>query len=244
MNKILLLLSSILLSSNAGAVTVSYGMGEATSSNRIHACTIAENKAIKDALMSFSDRQFMATKQNVCHDTPEHTYCNYIREIDSSTSGTIRQVIERVRRTDGTTCFMEVKVEIEPAVQLPVEVNSKRYYLEGEQIDIEVEVGQPLYLHIFNLHEKGVEVLFPNKYNRETLMDDRFTFPSDGIQVIASTDGKQQSNETLLFLFTKRRQLVQAHFIETSVSGLRDLLESIPVNEKRLVQHNIVIRSK
>ena len=238
------LILGISTSLSAEAVSVSYGMGEATSHNRIHACVMAENKALKDALINFSERQFTATNQTVCEDSESHAYCNYIREIDSSTSGTIRQVLDRIRRTKDTTCFIEVKVEIEPAIQLPAEVSSERFYKEGDSISVDVDVNAPLYLHVFNLHENGVDTLFPNDYTSDTLIDDRFNFPPKGVRMIASTNGEAESRETLLFLFTKRRQSIDTHFLRTNKDALKDLLESIPVNEKKLITHNIVIRSK
>jgi hypothetical protein len=149
-------------------------------------------------------------------------------------------VVERVKRRDGNTCFMEVKVEIEKAIQLPASVDSKRIYYQGDQIELDVSVGQPLYLYVFNFHNKGVDVLFPNKYARETLIDDRFEFPGEGIDITATTNGADRSEETLLFLFTKRRQDIE---IEMDKDSLIRLLESIPVNDKRLITHNIVIRS-
>lgn len=223
-----------------GDIALSYGMGEATSKTRIEACTIAENLALKDALVNYNEKQYTSTDQLVCVDTQDNAYCNMIKEIDSSTSGTIRSVIDRDRKVKDKSCFIQVKVEVEPAVQLPASVESKRFYVEGDQIELDVKVGSPLYLHIFNLHEKGVDLIFPNRYNSETLIDDRFTFPSDGVQVTAKTGGKKESKETLLFLFTKQRQYIDP---EIQLDQIKQLLESIPVTEKRLVRHNIVIRS-
>ena len=213
-------------------------MGEASAENRLHACAIAENRAFKDALVNYSS-QFQFTNQSVCKDTLDNAYCEYIKEIDASTSGTIRSVVDRVKRRDGNMCFIEVKVEVEKAIQLPASVDSKRIYFEGEQIDVDISVGQPLYLYVFNYHKKGVEVLFPNQYNKDTLIDDRFKFPGNDVEMTATVNG-ERSDETLLFLFTKRRQDIG---MKVDKDSLREILESIPVNEKRLITHNIVIRS-
>lgn len=216
-------------------------MGEATHKSRLHACTLAENNALKDALINFSQKQFTATSQSVCHDSKDNTYCDFIKEIDASTAGTIHSVVDRVRRTKGNTCFIEVKVEVEKARQLPVSVDSKRIYYERDPLNVEVSTDIPVYLHILNLHEKGVDLIFPNKYDDETLIDDRFEFPGDQFEVLATTNGLKESKETLLFVFTKRRQYIDP---EISPDQFKQLLESIPVNEKRLIQHNIVIRSR
>ncbi len=228
-----------ILSAPANAIEISYGMGEATADNRLMACTLAENRALSDSLVNYAS-QFQFTNQSVCKDTQDNAYCEYIKEIDSSTAGTIRSVVDRIKRRDGNTCFVEVKVEIEKAIQLPASVDSKRIYFEGDSIEVDIDVGQPLYLYIFNFHDQGVDVLFPNRYNTETLIDDRFKFPDEDLRVIASSNGKQRSDETLLFLFTKQRQDIG---LKTNKDSLKRLLESIPVNEKRLISQNIVIRS-
>lgn len=226
----------LLHAKDANSVEISYGMGEATTNTRLQSCAVAENLAIKNALINFNEQQYTSTEQLVCVDD----YCDFIKEIDSSTSGTIRSIVDRHRKVKEKTCFIEVTVEIEPAVQLPVSVDSKRFYHEGDNIEIDVNTGKPLYLHIFNLYNNTVDILFPNRYNDESLIDDRFVFPSDGVEVTATTGGKKESKETLLFLFTKQRQLIDP---EITMDDLETLLRSIPVTEKRLIRHTIVIRS-
>ena len=230
--------------SNANALEVAFGMGEHSFSNdnqRLAACTIAENKALKDALVKFADRQYTITNQTRCIDSKEHSYCDYIKEIDASTSGSIKSVIDRVKRYNGNTCFVEIKAEIETARQLAANVESNRFYYVGEPIDIKIKVGQPLYLYIFNLHAKGVDMLFPNQYTTNSLIDDRFEYPGQGITVEASLPkGEKISNETLLFLFTSRRQDFKPTFV--TADSLKMTLESIPVNEKKLVQQHIIIK--
>lgn len=234
----------ITMISNANALEVAFGMGEHSFSNdnqRLDACTIAENKALKDALIKFADRQYTITDQTRCIDSKEHGYCDYIKEIDASTSGSIKSVVDRVKRYNGNTCFVEIKAEIEAARQLTASVESNRFYYVGESIDVKIEVGQPLYLYIFNLYSGGVDMLFPNQYNTNSLIDDRFVYPGQGITVEASLpDGEKISNETLLFLFTSRRQDFKPEFVTTD--SLKTILESIPVNEKKLVQQHIVIK--
>lgn len=230
--------------SNASAFEVAFGMGEHSFSNdnqRLAACTIAENNALKDALIKFADRQYTITNQTRCIDSKEHGYCDYIKEIDASTSGSIKSVVDRVKRYNGNTCFVEIKAEIEAARQLTATVESTRFYYVGEPIDIEVKVGRPLYLNILNLHTDGVDLLFPNQYNTNSLIDDRFNYPDQDVTVKASLPrGIDQANETLLFLFTTRRQDFSPGFV--TKDSLKKVLESIPVNEKKLVQQHIVIK--
>jgi len=229
---------------SAQASDISFGTGESKFSDLKHkrdACTIAENNAVNDALIKFAGREFTVNDEMFCVDTKQHAYCNYIKEIDSSTSGTVRSVLDRIQRTEKDVCIVEVKVEIERARQYEASVDTKRIYKPGEKIKVDVKVKEPLYLNIFNLHKKGVDLLFPNDYNKNTLIDDRFIFPGKDINVIASLDSSEDlSNETLLFLFTKRRQ----EFVSGDVTKetLKEILKSIPTFEKKLITHNFIIK--
>ena len=238
-------ISFSLFTLSANAVEVSFGMGEHTVENkfnRLSACTIAENNALKHALFNYGERQFTVDEQSVCRDSKEHTYCDYIKDITLSSMGSIKSVLDRSERIKDKTCYVELKVQIEPAEQLQVSVDTKKLYQEGESIDIDVKVGEPLYLYIFNMHGKGIDILFPNRYDNSSLIDDTFEFPNENYDAIAHTAGYRQSQETLLFLFTKRRQNIDHNFLRSNTSALKELIESIPVFDRRLIQQHVVIK--
>lgn len=241
MKKLLLFL---VFASTANAVEISYGTGESkfnSSKEKRQACVLAENKAMDDALLKYSGKEFQVNQETFCVDTKEHAYCSYIKEVDSTTAGSVRSIIERVQRVENDTCIVEVKAEIEKARQLNADVKSKRIYFTGDNIEFTVTTGEPLYLYIFNLHKKGVDIIFPNDYNKNSLIDDRFVFPSKDINVVATLDkGEKLSNETLLFLFTKRRQDIDVR--DVNKDNLKVLLKSIPNFDKRLIEHNFIIK--
>ena len=222
-------------------------MGEADFKDQrgmLQACTIAENNALKFALEKFADRQYTMSQESKCVDSKEHSYCSYIKEIDATTSGSIKSIVDRIQHVKDNTCYVELKAEIHPLNFITAEVEAKRHYNPGESIDITVRVGQPVYLHIFNMHKSGVDILFPNVYNKESLIDDRFYYPHEGYTVEASLeDNESFSNETLLYVFTKRRQDFNPEFVNKE--SLEELLRSLPVSEKKLIQQHIIInRSK
>jgi hypothetical protein len=232
---------------SANAVQVAYGMGEADFKDQrgmLQACTIAENNALKFALEKFADRQYTMSQESKCVDSKEHSYCSYIKEIDATTSGSIKSIVDRIQHVKDNTCYVELKAEIHPLNFITAEVEAKRHYNTGESIDITVRVGQPVYLHIFNMHKSGVDILFPNVYNKQSLIDDRFYYPQEGYTVEASLeDNESFSNETLLYVFTKRRQDFNPEFVNKE--SLEELLRSLPVSEKKLIQQHIIInRSK
>lgn len=234
----------LLVSTSVNALEISYGSGESKFSNdkdKRRACVIAENNALDNALLKYAGKEFSVESEQFCVDTKEHTYCNYIREIDSSTAGTVSAVLDRVQRHDKDTCYVEVKVEIEKARQLRASVKTKRIYFAGDELDASVTTGEPLYLYVFNLHKKGLDVLFPNEYNTNNLIDENFVLLSKDHKFTASLDKRDSlTNETLLFLFTKRKQDIDIR--DVNKDNLKEVLKSIPNFEKKLVQHNFVIK--
>jgi len=241
MKKLLLIL---LVCSSAHALEVSYGSGEHKFDNpkqKRNACVLAQNKALEDALIKFAGREFTVESEQSCVDTKQHSYCNYIREIDSSTAGSVRKINETITRSDNNICYVEVEVEIEKSRQLGASVKLNRIYYPGDNISVKVNVSEPLYLYVFSLHKKGVDILFPNDYNTNNLIDDRFDFPGKDTQIVATLEkGDSFSNESLLFLFTKRRQDFDLR--EISKDNLKEVLKSIPNFDKKLIQHNIMIK--
>ena len=229
---------------SADAVQVAYGMGEADFKDQrgmLQACTIAENNALKFALEKYADRQYTMSQESKCVDSPEHSYCSYIKEIDATTSGSIKSIVDRIQHVKDNTCYVELKAEIHPLNFITAEVRSKRLYDVGDSIDVDIRVGQPVYLHIFNFHKDGVDILFPNQYNEESLIDDRFYYPHEGVTVEATLPkGIEVSNETLLYVFTKRRQDFNPDFVNKD--SLEELLRSLPVSEKKLIQQHIIVK--
>jgi hypothetical protein len=78
-------------------------------------------------------------------------------------------------------------------------------------------------------------------YNEESLIDDRFIYPQEGVRVEAALPkGTDVSNETLLYLFTKRRQTFDPEFV--TKESLEELLRALPVTEKKLIQQHIIVK--
>lgn len=240
-----LALATLILTSPVSAVETMYGMGEQAFDsihNRIEACTIAENLAMKDALIKFSERSFSVDNQTVCYDTQDSAYCDYIKEVNSDTAGSIKHVIARDRQIKNNTCFIKLQVAIQPHIQLPVEVDVQKIYKPGDDISLNVSTKTPLYLYIFNVHQKEVDTLFPNQYTTNSLIDDKFVYPGAGVTVKATLPYGDESKETLLFLFTKQRQSFDVANMDKD--SLQELLKSIPSTEKRLIQKHILIKRR
>ena len=238
-------LTAMLLASPVSALENMWGMGEKSFDsihNRIEACTVAENLAMKDALIKYSQRSFTVDNQTVCYDTQDQAYCDYISEVDSTTAGSVKHVIDRERHIENNTCFVKLQVAITPHEQLPVEVDIQKIYAPGQSISVAVDTKRPLYLYIFNVHPKGVDTLFPNQYTTNSLIDDKFEYPGEGVAVKASLPTGNESKETLLFLFTEQRQSFDVANMDRA--SLQELLGSIPSTEKRLIQKHILIKRR
>ena len=122
---------------SANAVQVAYGMGEADFADQrgmLQACTIAENNALKYALEKFADRQYTMSQETKCVDSVEHSYCSYIKEIDATTSGSIKSIVDRIQHVKDNTCYVELKAEIQPLNFITAEVQS-RAHLQSRRLD-------------------------------------------------------------------------------------------------------------
>lgn len=239
--KALAVIPFVLAMGQASALEVTYGMGEQSfnkeigfdSSGQLAACAIAENKALQNAVSNYSSRHFVSTEQSVCH----NAHCDFIREIDFSENGSVKKIIQTDKKVNDNTCYVKVVAEIEPAEFIPVDVYSKRVYRPGDRLVVDVTIDQPLYLHVWNFHDKGADLIYPI-HNHGALIDEYFEFPK-GFKAYLR-EGSKVSKETLVFLFTKKRP----HFPtgRLNKSDLKYMLENIPANDRRVITQNIVIR--
>lgn len=211
--------------------------------NSTNACMLAESKAIKKALDTHSGKQFEVEKKNFCFESKNKTFCDYYNEINFSTAGTIRKIVSRKEVIENSVCKVSVVVDIEQPRQLKVNVYGKNVYYVGDELVFNVKTSEPVYMYMFNVHKKGVELLFPFTYTTDNLIDSEFNYEGSQFKHVAYLhDGVKKDEEKILLLFTK-------HYIEfdrfaLDQTLLNDVISSIPVNSKRLFTYNILIQRK
>jgi len=220
------------------------GTGQAKISDAVNintACLKAESLAIENALLENLGKEFTATKSNYCFDTKQQTYCDHYRELNTNINGTIKRVLHSKTSAFNGVCFSEVKLEVEQSKFLDVSVKGRNIYKVGDRLQYDVEVLEPFYMYVFNLHRKGVEFLFPHDYNIDNLVNKGYEFPGNGKKyVVYLNDGKKSDEETILFLFTKHPINFDRHNLSDDI--ISDVINSIPSFSKRVVKFNILVR--
>jgi len=207
------------------------------------ACAAAESKAIKSALDSFSNKEFIVNKKNYCYDIKNYAYCNYYVEKDYTVAGTVKKVISKKESIGNGICKVDVVLEVEKSRYIDVDVSGKNIYFTGEPLQFNVNAKEELYLYVFSMHKKGIDVLFPFGLTDNNLVDEEFIFPGNGKQYINYLHkGVKQDEETILFLFTK-------HYVEfdrntLNKNTLYEIINAIPNYSKRTFTYNILIKRK
>lgn len=212
--------------------------------NSTNACLLSEQIAIKNALDKHSGKQFTVEKKNFCYDTKDYSYCNYYKEHDYSTAGTIRKIVSRKEDIRNSICRVAVVIDIEETPR-PIQVNvrGKNIYFVGEELNFTVEVKEPVFFYMFNVHRKGVEFLYPSRYYEDNKFEDNFEFPGLGLRYVTELDkGVRRDEEQILLLFTKHQldfdRVALDHYM------LHEVINSIPVHSRKTFTYNILIKRK
>lgn len=204
-------------------------------------CSVAQNKAIKNALDIYSSKEFWVTKKNYCYDVKNYAYCNYYNEQDYTASGTIRRIVGKKEYIEGNKCKVEISVEIEKSRYLDVSVSGKHIYHVGEPLQFIVQAREELYLYVFNIHRNKVDLIFPYEYTDDNLIDSKYVFPGNGKKYNTYlNEGVKQSEETIFLLFTK-------HYVDfdrytLNRKALEEITNAIPNHSKRIFTYNIFIK--
>jgi hypothetical protein len=212
--------------------------------NSTNACLLAEQKAIKHALDKHSGKQFTVEKKNFCYDTKEYSYCNYYKEHDYTTAGTIRKIVSRKEVIENSICKVIIVADLEEAPRpLQVGVAGKNIYFENEPLNFRISVNEPVYFYMFNVHRKGVEFLFPSGYYENNKFDEDFEFPGLGLRYVTELDRNQRRDEEkIIFLFTKHRIDFDRFALDHHM--LHEAINSIPIHSRKTITYNILIKRK
>jgi len=212
--------------------------------NSTNACLLAEQKAIKQALDKHSGKQFKVEKKNFCYDTKEYSYCNFYKELDYSTAGTIRKIVSRTEKIENSICKVGVVLDIENLPRnIDVNVSGKNIYFENELLNFKISVNEPVFFYMFNVHRNGVEFLFPSKYYEDNKFEDDFEFPGLGLRYVTTLDkGLRKNEEQIIFLFTKHQIDFDRFALDHHM--LHEIINSIPLHSRKTFTYKILIKRK
>lgn len=239
--------SSLLFATSTSLAGLETGLGEHVIDekyNSTNACLLAEQKAIKQALDKHSGKQFTVEKKNFCYDTKDYSYCNYYKEYDYTTAGTIRKIVSRKETITNSTCRVALVADLEELPRsIQVNVQGKNIYFVDEPLNFRIKVNEPVYFYMFNVHRKGVEFLYPSRYYEDNRFEDDFEFPGLGLRYVTTLDtGVRKDEEQIILLFTKH----QLDFDRVALDHhlLHEIINSIPVHSRKTFTYKILIKRK
>jgi len=98
-----------------------------------------------------------------------------------------------------------IKYDTKPDVTFNANIEGvKGAYNNDDKLTFNIKTTQACFLTIFNITDKDAFVLYPNSYEKQTLLNklEQFKFPISGIDYTLHTDLKQETNR-LIFVFSK-----------------------------------------
>lgn len=209
--------------------------------NVTNACTVAESRAINNALLDNMGIEFEVNKKNFCYDVKEYIYCNHYRDTEHRIAGTLKKIINKREHIWNGYCIVDLKAEVERSRYLNIKVDGKTIYKPGEEIRFNIKVEEPFYLTVLSINNKKVELLFPFNYNINSLIESGAEFPEEGVRYVTFVEkGKKESKEKLVFLFTKHSIELNKTLLNTT--SLSDIISEIPVHSRRIFTFDILIK--
>lgn len=238
-----LAVSSILVSTAAHAsVLKGYGEQAINEETKITmACALAETKAIENAFEKYAEREIVVDKKSYCFDTTKTNYCSFFKQIESNKSGTVKQILKKNEKVEDSKCKTDIEIEIVPSEFFNISLNGKQVYKAGEELDFTISTNQEYFVYIFNIHKKGVDLLFPFSYTDNNIVNGEFILSEKGKKYVTYLDNwwSSKAEESLLFLFTKH-ELVFDRF-NFSGKVLEDTIKALPIHTRRVITQKILI---
>ena len=224
------------LSVNAAVIgNGEYRFGPETAENI--ACSLAEERAKKDAIEKFVGELIEHSTNEICKDE----YCTSYRKYFSETSGEVKNVISKNRyiapQHKQTVCYVDIVANIEKITnQIQFKVDGKTEYKHGDRFAFNAVINRAGKLAVFNM--TGNEYRLIHQYSVK-LPNKEFTLPSANqkFEALLPTT-KQQSKEVLVFLFTEENLTFHPKY---STLEFDQLVMSLPFLGRKLVNHQINI---
>jgi hypothetical protein len=229
----------LLVSSYLHSETIT-GVGIANITDSIterSACNLAESYAIENALSDNFGMEVNSEINSYCLDTNDQVECNAHKEIKLNTSGTVEKILRKFERIENGVCKVTVDLDVVKSRYHRIDVTGKRIYKVGQNLDFDINVKEPYYLHIFNVHGKTVDLIFPLDYNYSNTVNVGYELPK--YQAFLKP-WQFKSSENLVFLFTKYDIRFDHNSVDESV--MEEMINSIPSFSKRVFRFNIIIK--
>lgn len=213
-------------------------LGQVVSGTSTHSsCAIAENYAMSDALMNAKGLNVSSIHRQSC----KNNNCNFEKESELYAAGQITEVLDKKLTQSGNGCTATVYVRVSSAEVVNVQVEGKIVYRVGEPYSYRVQANEPLFMYVFVVREKNVELIYPFDYNTSVnkvkggfeLMTQKRDYAK-----VFGLDNNVEKN-TLVFIFSKYKVDLNLHRLNKE--QVDEVIKSIPVYSRKVFYNEISI---
>jgi hypothetical protein len=226
----------MLLCVNAYA-DVSFGTGESED------CNIAKALAVNDAIERYAVKEFEVKKQHICRErNAEGVECDYVKKTEVESAGTLKKVLSEKVKQKKDICVVEVKVELDPSRPLAGDIENASYFAyNGQKYPFDVITREPMYVYLFSVYDDKMHMMYPYDGIKSNLLHGKLTLP-DGIWWQADImSNATESKDTLMAVFTKVKITFRSSMTRDEIYRQ---ISSVPINARRVVYHNFVIKRR
>jgi len=226
----------MLLCVNAYA-DVSFGTGESED------CNIAKALAVNDAIERYAVKEFEVKKQHICRErNAEGVECDYVKKTEVESAGTLKKVLSEKVKQKKDICVVEVKVLLEQSRPLAGDIdNASNFAYDGQKYPFDVITREPMYVYLFSVYDDKMHMMYPYDGIKSNLLHGKLTLP-DGIWWQADImSNATESKDTLMAVFTKVKITFRSSMTRDEIYRQ---ISSVPINARRVVYHNFVIKRR
>jgi hypothetical protein len=216
---------------------VSFGTGESED------CNIAKALAVNDAIERYAEKEFEVKKQHICRErNAEGIECEYVKKTEIESAGTLKKVLTEKVKQKKDICVVEVKVELDQSRPLAGDIeNASNFAYNGQKYPFDVITREPMYVYLFSVYDDKMHMMYPYDGIKSNLLHGKLTLPNGIWWQADIMSNAPESKDTLMAVFTKVK-------ITFGSSMTRDeiyrQISSVPINARRVVYHNFVIKRR
>lgn len=215
-----------------------YAFGPETAQNI--ACSIAEERAKKDAIDNFVGELIEHSTNQFCKDEK----CSTLRSFYSETSGQIKTIhkLETLVYPDRnhSVCSVHIEADVEKITNsVELTIQSKQEFKHGERFKVSGASNRVGRIGMFNLINDKYTLLWQGKV---VVPKTEFVLPSNTQKLEARLPfGKDQSNELMVYVFTEENLTFKPTY---SKIEFEQMVKDLPFMGRKIVMKQIQIVRK
>jgi hypothetical protein len=213
-------------------------LGQVVTGTSIHpTCAIAENYAMSDALMKAKGLNVSSIHRQTC----KNESCKFEKESELYAAGQITEVLDKNISQDIDGCRVTVYVRVSPSQTVKAAVEGDLVYTMGEPYRYRIQTDEPLFMYVFVVREKNVELIYPFDYNTSVnRVKGNFSLVTQkrDYAKVFELDSNVEKN-TIVFIFAKYKVDLNLHRLNKE--QIDEMIKSIPVYSRKVFYNEVSI---